>query len=178
MKRLIIPLIVFILLILEGIAIDFIPVNTFTQTVVFIPHWVYVFLMLVCLFYDTGETYYAIIYGVIFGLLIDIVYTGVLGVYMFTYPIGLYVTFLLKKWLDANLIMSILMYLISITLVEFLLVFIYTIVNPLQTLATDFVELRLIPTILANMISLVIMYPLFKKKLMEWSKAQIANVSG
>ncbi|HLR71677.1 MAG TPA: rod shape-determining protein MreD, partial [Pseudogracilibacillus sp.] len=91
MKRLLFLIILFGLLVLEGVAIDLLPAILTSSETLIVPHWVLIFLIIITLFYDTSETFFSIIYGVIFGFLIDVVYTDVLGVYMFVYPFTLYI---------------------------------------------------------------------------------------
>lgn len=175
MRRLIIPLILFFLVVFEGIALDLLPSSLVMSKFVIAPHWVLMYLVLVALFYDTADSFYGIIYAIIFGLLIDIVYTGVLGVYMITYPVGIYALVLMKRFLQANWYMTILMSVIVITIVECLLVFIYSLVNIADPLSLTFFKYRLLPTILANIIILLLFYPLSTKRLTKWRVKQLEN---
>src|SRR5690625_3669251 len=97
MRRLYIPIILFLLLALEGVAIDFLPSVLTDHKTLLIPHWVLIYSFLIALFYDHDYTYYSMIYAAIFGFLIDIVYTDILGVYMFAYALGTYIVLLLKR---------------------------------------------------------------------------------
>ncbi|MEI3605831.1 rod shape-determining protein MreD [Pseudogracilibacillus sp. SE30717A] len=169
MKRLLFPLILFLLLVSEGVALDLLPSFLTSSDTLIVPHWVLMFLILVCLFYDTSETFFAIVYGVCFGLLVDVVYTGVLGVYMFIYPFSLYIVHLLKRFLQTNLSMTIIIAFITISITEFLLFFIFTIVDIVDVTMTTFLLHRLLPTILANIIFLIPIYLLSVKHLHRWS---------
>lgn len=175
MKRLLIPLILFVLVVFEGVAIDLLPDSFIASQFIIVPHWVLIYLILVSLFYDTADSFYAVIYGIAFGLLIDIVYTGVLGVYMITYAIGIYAIMLMKRVLQANWYMTIIMSIIAIVIVEFTLGFIYSVVNIAEPLSFGFIKYRLLPTILANIIILGLLYPLSSKRLESWGRNQLEN---
>src|SRR5690625_651119 len=97
MKRLYLPLILFLFMVLEGVALELLPANLVMSNSIIVPHWVFIFLAFIAIFFDEENTYYSILYAVIFGLLIDVVYTGVLGVYMFSYAVSVYVIYGLKK---------------------------------------------------------------------------------
>lgn len=175
MKRIIFPFILFFLLVCEGIALDLLPSSLTSSEILIIPHWVLIFLILMAMFYDTNDTFYAIIYGVIFGLLIDVVYTGVLGVYMFAYPFTLYIVHILKRLLQTNLSMTIIITIVSIFITELLLLLIFSIVGVVEISKAHFFVHRLLPTILANILFLIPIYLLSTKKLMKWSSEQLGK---
>lgn len=173
MKRLFFPIILFIILVTEGVAIDFLPNVLASTDILITPHWVFVFLLLISLFYDTNDTFFAIFYGVIFGLLIDIVYTGVLGVYMFVYPFAIYIVHLLKRFLQANLYMAIALSTISLFLIEIMLLLIFSIIGPVDVSNTYFFIHRFIPTLIANVLFLLPVYFLSANRLRMLRKEQL-----
>src|SRR5699024_7781387 len=125
-KRLIFPIILFLILVSEGVAIELLPTSLSSTYMLITPHWVFIFLLLITLLYDTNETFFAIIYAVFFGLLIDVVYTGVLGVYMFVYPFSVYIVHLLKRFIQTNLYMTIVISAVSLFIIELLLFLIFS----------------------------------------------------
>lgn len=162
MKRLFFFLILFFILIFEGIALKLLPEAIIDANLFVVPHWIFIFLVLMSLFYDHYETYYAIIYACIFGFLVDIVYTNVLGVYMFTYPVAIYIVYLLKRVFQTNIYTAILMASIGLIVTEVIIHFIYLTVNITDVTWTEHLFNRLIPTMIANVILLVILYPILK----------------
>ncbi|WP_163970130.1 rod shape-determining protein MreD [Oceanobacillus halotolerans] len=170
MKRLIIPAILFLLLILEGVAFELLPANLVTGNSVIIPHWVLIFLVFVAIFYDRANTYFCVLYGLIFGLLIDVVYTSVLGVYMFTYSITIYMTHGLKKIFHANFYVTILLGTLSIAVAEGIINIIFFVVGISDIPIKEYTIYRLLPTLLANFIFMVILYPIFAKRLLAWQR--------
>lgn len=173
MKRLLLPLMLFLLLIMEGVAIDLLPPFLSSEHMLIAVHWVFIFLVLILLMYDTDETFFSIIYGVCFGLLIDVVYTDVLGVYMFVYPFTLYLLHVLKRLLQTNVYMVVVITIFSLFIVEVLLFFIYTIVGSVQMTFYYFLIYRFIPTMIANLLFLLPVYGLTAKKLRQYRQEQL-----
>src|SRR5690625_8018800 len=93
MKHLYLPLILFLMLNLEGVAIELLPNFLVNTSSLIVPPWVLVLLIFIAIFFDDEDTYYSVLYAVVFGLLIDIVYTNVLDVYMFSYVIIIYIIY-------------------------------------------------------------------------------------
>jgi len=174
--RFILPIIIFLLLILEGIAIDLLPSFITTYDLFVVPHWVFIFLLLMNLFYDTNDTYHSIAYGVIFGLLVDIVYTDLLGVYMFVYPFALYINHWLKRILHTNFVMSVVMLVIGISIVEFSIYFIYFLIGIVNSSFTFFLLKRLLPTLIANILFIIPLYVLFMKRLDRWGRIRFETL--
>src|SRR5690625_5208293 len=158
MKKLIIPVILFLLLVLEGVAIELLPVSLFPIHYLIVPHWVFIFLVIVMLFYDTSETFFGIIYAVIFGLLIDIVYTDFLGIYMLVYPFSIYIDSLLKQVFQANFYITMLLYTLGIIIVELFILFIYNFIGLIDIINYYFLLDRFIRTILSNLLFIIFIY--------------------
>ncbi len=172
-RRLLFPLVLFALLVGEGIALDLLPnILTSAETLI-VPHWIFVFLLLIVLFYDNSSTFYGVIYGIIFGIFIDMVYVGVLGVYMFVYPLTLYMMQLLKRLLQNNFPITIIISIIGIIIIEILLYFIYTFVGIVDVAMSYFILHRLLPTILANVLFLIPLFIISRNTLIEWSREQL-----
>lgn len=169
MERLFFFPILFLILIFEGIALKLLPEVIINTNLLIVPHWVFVFLVLIALFYDQTETYYAVLYASLFGFLIDIVYTDMLGVYLFTYPVAIYVVHLLKRVFHTNIYSTILMACIGLIITETIIYLIYLTVDITDMTLVNSLFNRLIPTLIANTIMLVLLYPIFKNMLIRWS---------
>src|SRR5699024_1059049 len=78
------------LLIFEGVALELLPNNLLNLSVIITPHWILVFLITLSFLYEEADPQEFIPYAIIFGLLVDIVYTDTLGVYMFDYGLALF----------------------------------------------------------------------------------------
>jgi len=128
------------------------------------------FLVLINLFFDKSDAYFSIVYGVFLGLLIDVVYTGILGAYMFVYPFSVYIVHLLKRFLQTGFSMTLVIAVISLIVAEFLLFFIYSVVNLIDITFVTFLLRRLLPRLLANILFLIPVYLLSVKHLGRWSE--------
>lgn len=168
MKRLYVPLILLLFVVLEGVALDLLPVQLLNTKTLIVPHWVLIILIFIVIFYDLEDTYYSIIYGIIFGLLIDIVYTGILGIYMFSYGFGIYLIYELRRLIHTNFYTVTIIGIIGLILTDIFIHSMYTMIGYADILWEEYILLRLIPTVLANLIILIILYPLFKKWLINW----------
>ncbi|SDQ46294.1 rod shape-determining protein MreD [Virgibacillus salinus] len=175
MKRIIIPLILFLFLVLEGVALELLPVSLANSDLVIVPHWVFVFLLFLTIFYDRENTYFSVLYGLLFGLLIDIVYTGVLGVYMFSYALVIYIIHGLTKMLHANFFVSLLLGMIGLILCEVFINAIYTVVGISDMIWKDYLIYRMAPTVIANIVFLAALYPIMLKKLSSWRNEQLST---
>ncbi|SET70097.1 rod shape-determining protein MreD [Oceanobacillus limi] len=165
MKRVILPLILFILVVLEGVAIEFLPRFLVGNGFLVTPHWVLVTLLLITTFYDLKDTYHSVVYGLIFGLLVDIVYTGTLGVYMFTYAVITYAIHGLMKVLHSNFFVAILVVAVGVALADLTIYAIYLVVGITDMVWQDYLTARMIPTVILNLIFLIVFYPLLVKLL-------------
>lgn len=173
MKRLYLPLILFLLLVLEGVALELLPTVFFMSKSFIIPHWIFIFLLLITVFYDKENTYYSIIYALFFGLLIDVVYTGVLGVYMFSYAAIIYLIHILRRTLHTNFYITMILAIVGIALVDSSINIIYTILGFADMFWKDYLLYRLLPTVLANFLFLLILYPLIQQRLIKWGNEQL-----
>lgn len=173
MKRLLFPLILFLLTILQGVALDLLPANLVLADLMFVPHWVFSFLVFIAIFYDTNDTYYSLIYALIFGLLIDVVYTGVLGVYMFSYTFVIYIIRFLKKILHGNFYVLVLLGVFGTMLADLAIYLIYLSVGLIDVIFEDYLLQRMLPTALSNLVFIIIIYPFTANRIARWSREQL-----
>ncbi|GGJ84120.1 rod shape-determining protein MreD [Lentibacillus kapialis] len=177
MRRLLIPLILFLLLIMEGVALEILPASLLNGDLVFVSHWIFMFLILVAIFYDRESTFFSVFYGLLFGLLTDIVYTGILGVYMFSYGLGAYIVHGMTKLLHANIFVTILLGMAGLVFVEIFNKFVFSVIGISDLTWKAYLIERLTPTIIANILFLLIIYPFFVKWLVEWKEEQLSGSS-
>ncbi|MBA2173453.1 rod shape-determining protein MreD [Halobacillus locisalis] len=170
MKRYVIALFCLILLVLQGMAMSWLPANLIYSDLLITPHWVLGFLIILAIFFDRDDTYFAVWLGLWFGLLIDVVYTGVLGVYMVTYTVVIYVVHGLNKWLHSNFFGSSVLAILGVALADTCLYVIYSFVQITSMTWGDYGLMRLLPTLAANMIFFVILYPIVKERISLWSE--------
>ncbi|MFD1171410.1 rod shape-determining protein MreD [Oceanobacillus picturae] len=175
MKRLYLPLILFLFLVMEGVALDLLPGSLLTGDLLIVPHWVLIYLVFITIFYDKETTYFSIIYALTFGLLIDVVYTGILGVYMFSYAFAIYITHLLNKMLHGNIHVSILLGAVAVILSDISIHVIYLVAGVNDMMWKDYFMTRLLPTLISNLVFLVVLYPIVVKRLTTWGQEQLSR---
>src|SRR5699024_12214955 len=111
----------FVLLVLEGVALELLPHSLVSGDLLIVPHWVLIYLIFIAIFYDVKNTSYSVIYAVVFGLLIDSVYVGVFGVYMFSYGISVYIIKRMTRFLQENVFPSMFLVVVGMIISEFFL---------------------------------------------------------
>ncbi len=163
MRQAFLAIVLFVFLVLEGVALELLPESLINVSIIFIPHWIIVFLIVVNLFYKEDKSHVLIVYAIIFGLLVDIVYTNTLGVYMFAYGFAFFIATLLKRILQENFLMAVITTIITILVIEGVVGGVYTVLGITNVYWLDNLTIRLIPTIIANIFFLIITYPFIKK---------------
>lgn len=167
MKRMLIPIILVIMLATEGVAMELLPPSIKFASMYMTPHWILIVLILVVTYAYPNNSFIPIMFAAVFGLMTDIVYTGVLGVYMFMLALAVYFGQLLNRLLQTNFFMVMLITLVSLSAMELGLFGIYTLLGISTMLFDDFFIYRLAPTLLANLLFfIVIFYP--TRKLLLW----------
>jgi rod shape-determining protein MreD len=173
MKRIYPPLILFLLLVLEGVALELLPAKFVMGSTLIIPHWIFIYLVFVAVFYDEENTHFSVLYGAVFGLLTDIVYTGVLGVYMFSYAVSAFVIYGMRKMLHDNLPALLLLSFTGIVLADVMIHVIYMVIGITDMAWDNYLIARLLPTVLANLLFLIVLYPLFRNQLLKWRRESL-----
>jgi rod shape-determining protein MreD len=177
MKKLYLPLILLLIVSLEGVATAMLPKQFIGGDTWLIPHWTLLFLVLVAMLYDLDDSYYSLLYALIFGLLKDIVYTDILGVYMFTYGFSIYLILELRRVLHGNIFVAALLGLLSIVFADVIGYLIYHVIGIAPMDFVTYLLHRLLPTLGANLIMLVILYLIFQKPLQKWSDSQLRRTT-
>lgn len=177
MSRFYLPLFLLFLLIIEGVAFEFLPMVIIEKNWLLVAHWLFVFLVLIALFYDLEYTYYSILFAIIAGLMVDIIYTDVIGVYMFMYGIMIYFVHGVRKVLHTNFFVACLLTGVGISLVDSGIYLIYSFIGVSKMDGMVYITNRLLPTLTANMIFFLLLYLLFKNKLVQWSAERFDSKS-
>lgn len=170
MRKYIIPLTCLLLLSMQGMAMSLLPASLVYSELLITPHWVLVYLFILTIFYDKDDTYLSVWYGLIFGLLLDIVYTGVLGVYMITYTVVVYAIHGCNRWFHSNFLAVSLLTIVGISLADTMIYVIYSFIQVTSMSWADYGMLRLLPTLAANMIFFTLLYPVVKGPVSRWSE--------
>jgi rod shape-determining protein MreD len=170
MRRVILPLVIGCCFIFESIFTMYFPDGSFGENFIIVPHFLLVALLLMGVYYSRNR---AILFAFIFGLLFDVFYTGVLGVYMFLFPLSVYIADKMMKILQNNLFVAALVIIINISLVEFLVYEMNLLILKVPMTIIEFLENRLLPTLALNVIFFIIMAWPFKLLFSKMSKYMV-----
>ncbi len=160
MKKLFIPFLAVFFFIFESIFVNLTGGNLFGGDSILVPR----FLMILFTFlavYSTERK--ALWYSFIIGLLFDIVYTGIIGIYMTCFPLVTYAVSKIMKILQNNIFVVSVTALISVAALEVLAGGFHFILGMSGMNFKEFSSIRLIPTLLLNGAAILILaWPLRK----------------
>ncbi|WP_105957166.1 rod shape-determining protein MreD [Apilactobacillus quenuiae] len=92
------------------------------------------------------------------GLIFDMYYTGIIGVYLFIFPLAIYMGKKLYKLLSVDIFSSILIYIIDLSIIYLLSFFVNKLQN-LTSMSDSFFLVHVLgPTLIINILFLVILY--------------------
>lgn len=164
MLRLVIPIVITILFFLEPVFSLFSPITYGDWVLTLVPRFVFICLIFIATYVDRKQ---AIIYGIIFGLLYDVFYIDIIGVYAFLYPVIAFVAAGIIRMIHRNMFMVILVTFLLIALLE-VLSYGFASIIALTTISFEtFVKGRLIPTMLANGVFIAMFSWFFKKVIVD-----------
>lgn len=153
--NLFIPLILLVTLLLDGVIATIFSSQLYTSTTDTVSRLVLVCLIFFSFYVDRNPM---ILFGIIFGLLYDSYYVGILGVYASLFPIVVYLCDKMKKIFNPNILVLFLVGIIQLSLVESLLFGFYTVLDLASIDMSMFLANRLGPTLLLNGIYLLLLY--------------------
>lgn len=160
MKKLYVPLLAVLIFISESIFVTTFSGDFFTGDKMFIPRFLMIFLVFMSVYYNSRTALY---YSMVIGLVFDVVYTEVLGVYLFVFPLITYAISKIMTILQNNIFVVSFMSLIAIAFLETI---IYGMNSLLGFSVLTFQQLlleRLVPTLILNAVVIIMVaYPLRK----------------
>lgn len=154
--------------VLDNLLVIFLPIQPIAAHYMVIPN-----VFLICLsfftFYDKGVR--PLIFALIFGLLYDICYTDLIGLYTCLFPI---ITILLVRFISQIMPINILaMIALVIGVVVFEEWIVYFIVNTMETTNVSliaFIKFILIPTAIFNGLITIPLYPILKTQFKKYQR--------
>jgi len=160
MRRIILPIVVLLLFVSESIFVDISPVGHLNTEYVFVPRFIMIVFVFIAVYADR---YQGMLYGFVFGLLFDIVYTGVIGVYMFGMSFIAYLMAKSSKILLSNIFVTSLLGIVAVVLLEFFVYIVNLLIGFTNMPIMMFLQNRLLPTVILNSIFvLLIAFPIKK----------------
>ena len=93
-----------------------VPTDVFWKDSIAAPHFFIIVLCFITVYYSPVQGIY---YGLLFGFLFDTVYTELVGIYIFAYPILAYLVYSVMKVLQLNLFIVVSIILASVVALEY-----------------------------------------------------------
>jgi rod shape-determining protein MreD len=157
------PLIISLSFIFESIFVELLPEAFSNSDMILVPHFLMVMIIFTTIY---GNQKHGLIYGFIFGLLFDVVYTEIIGIYLFLIPLVTKMVSWLMKLLQSNIFVALIVTLIGVTLLELGVYEMNFLIGITEMNFTSFLNVRLLPTLILNLIFIAIVaFPL--KKFMD-----------
>ncbi|TDQ37962.1 rod shape-determining protein MreD [Aureibacillus halotolerans] len=163
MTKYLLPAVVFLLFILESTFVRWVPGEVGPGEWVVVPRFSLVALLMIA--FRQGRAA-GVLYGLSIGLLYDMYYTGLIGVYTFSYALMAYVTGSSVRLLHYNIFVITLTCTLGVAAVEWIVYGILLIIGHTNEGLQTFAYTRFIPTLIFNAIFCVLLFkPL--ERLME-----------
>ncbi|WP_313801089.1 rod shape-determining protein MreD [Cytobacillus sp.] len=160
MRKFLLPLLLLLFFILESIFVELMPPKVFGNEYILVPHFLIIAIILLTVY---GPKNYGVLYGFLFGLWFDIVYTEIMGIYVCLFPLVAYICYKLMKVLQTNIVMVTFISILGVALVELGAYEMNVLIKRTGMTFATFSMDRLIPTLILNLIFIILtIYP-FKK---------------
>ncbi|MCY8233646.1 rod shape-determining protein MreD [Priestia endophytica] len=161
MIRYFLPIVVSVVFIADSLFVNFFANQSWFHQWILSPKLTLIVLLLATIYINPKK---GIQYAFFFGLLYDIVYTDLLGVYMFGMPAICYIVSKLLKVFQTNVVIITILTIVGITLLEFYVYEINSMIGLTHMSMDRFLTYRLYPTLILNLVFVVLLaYPLKKQ---------------
>lgn len=155
--RFVFPIGLFVMFVLDGSVSKVFSGFLFSYPYAMVSHLIVLWLVLACFF---EEDVHIPIYGfaVAVGVLCDVYYSGILGLFMFLYPLIVWLTKLIAQYFPTTFLSVLMIFFIDIAMFEFLNFIAYAATGVMKANFANFLLYDLAPTLALNLIFLVILY--------------------
>lgn len=151
----------FLFFIVESLFVELFPIRFLSGGHILVPRFLLAGILLLTIY---GNKKYGIWYGLLFGLMFDIVYTEIIGIYLFMFPLTAYFISKLMKILQTNIIIATFVVLFGIAVLEIVVYEMNYLIHITGMEFPHFMSMRLVPTLIVNFIFiLIVVYPLKKQ---------------
>lgn len=172
MKRVLLPLVLFACFYGESLFVDFFSTASLFKDRLVIPHFLLIALTLMGIYLFRNMT---IMYAALFGLIFDIYYTGIIGTYLFLFPISVYIASKMIKILHVNILTVGLIVLVNVSLVESLVYGLNILLFNVPVTMMAFLENRLLPSLVVNLIFYFIIFVPYTRWLQHLHKQLLSE---
>lgn len=153
------PAIAIVLFLIEPTFSRLSPLHIGESAYVFVPRFLILFLIFVAVFYNRKKAY---IYAGIFGLLYDIIYIDVIGLYTGLYIGVCFIAAWCVKYIHQHILIVTILSVLLMSIMEIILYYFYSFTLITNLPVGSFLLHRLLPTIGANGIYLLLLGWVFK----------------
>ena len=157
--RLLLPSVAVLLFLIEPVFAKFSPIEMFDQMIYLVPRFLFMYLLFLAVYYDRKKS---IIYGIVFGLLYDVFYIDIIGLYAVLYPLLCLFMSKIVTYIQQSLPIVTILTVIFVALLEFIIYEFFVLISFTSMQMSEFVLLRLVPTIFANLLFLILLGWIFK----------------
>lgn len=163
MRFYVIPLIGVLLFYLDSLLTRLSPLTLLNETFIIVPRLTFLYLLIIAVYKNPKV---AIILAIVTGIFTDIYYGGIYGVYTFGYAIFVIMMDKLFKVFYRDILMMVILLISSVVLLEIWVMVFYGFLGIASINIGSIILFRLIPTVVFNLICLIIIFP-FVLKLLE-----------
>lgn len=158
MRRFILPFLVFFTFISESTFAQLIHIPFANENQLYIPHFTLIVVIFVTVYLNRTQ---GMLFGIVFGLLHDVVYIEVIGIYLFVYAFLAYLISKALIVLHRNVLIVLFLAILAIALMEFYVYGMNYLIGTTKMSLYHFTTLRLLPTLALNaVVAILIIYPL------------------
>lgn len=169
MKRVLLIGTLFVLFLIEGTVFQVFAPEHYGFDFQLIPRFVTVIVVMIGMIMSPA---YGVIYGIGFGLLHDLIYTDLVGVYMFGISVAAYIIGYLSKVFQLNWFTVLVLGLLGFSLVEFYVYELFSLINVTDVSFHSFFYDRYLPSMILNGVFLLVVYYPVKQLLEELSESR------
>ncbi|WP_347549418.1 rod shape-determining protein MreD [Pseudalkalibacillus hwajinpoensis] len=169
MKRLLLSGTLFVLFLIEGTVFQVFAPEQYDFGFQLIPRFVTVIVVMIGMILSPA---YGVLYGIIFGLLHDLIYTDLVGVYMFGIAVAAYIIGYFSKAFHLNWFTTLILGLLGVSMVEFYVYELFALINVTDLAFDSFFYKRYLPSLILNGVFLLIVYYPVKRLLEELSESR------
>lgn len=159
-----IPLLLYVALIMDGVLMNVFATQFIDQQYVLTPRLLLLIFVLFTVFFPKQPLF---LYALLFGIVYDSFYSGIIGFYAAGLAAIMYVLKRIQNHIFASPIIMLLLCVLAISYLEIFIFGMYTFLGYAHMTFQNFLVMRLGPTLLLNVILFIIIYyPIYR--LMQW----------
>lgn len=166
--RFLLPFIAVILFLIEPVFALFSQIHLFDAQIFLVPRFLLMYLLFLAVYYDRKKS---LIYAVVFGVLYDVVFIDIVGLYAVLFPLLCFFINWVVRFIQQSLPIVTLLTVFIVAVLEFVIYEFFTLISFTSLPIDQFLLTRLLPTIIANFLFLVLLgwsfKYLIKKRLLQ-----------